>query len=49
MPHSIFPGFAVKLAPHYLSMGRPSIDPELMTRMLVVGYVFDPLGTVDLS
>jgi transposase len=22
------------------SMGRPSIDPELMIRMLVVGYVF---------
>jgi transposase len=21
-------------------MGRPSIDPELMIRMLVVGYVF---------
>jgi transposase len=28
------------LAPHYSSMGRPSIDPELMIRMLVVGYVF---------
>jgi len=21
-------------------MGRPSIDPELMIRMLIVGYVF---------
>ena len=29
-----------ELAPHYLSMGRPSIAPELMIRMLVVGYVF---------
>src|ERR1700749_3552467 len=29
-----------ELAPHYSSMGRPSIDPELMVRMLVVGYVF---------
>src|SRR6201988_246701 len=29
-----------ELAPHYSSMGRPSIDPELMMRMLVVGYVF---------
>jgi transposase len=29
-----------KLASHYASMGRPSIDPELMIRMLVVGYVF---------
>src|SRR5229473_170268 len=30
----------VELAPRYSSMGRPSIDPELMIRMLVVGYVF---------
>src|SRR5271168_1934137 len=29
-----------ELAPHYSSMGRPSIDPELMIRMLVVGYIF---------
>src|SRR6201996_9466043 len=29
-----------ELAPHYSPMGRPSIDPELMIRMLVVGYVF---------
>src|SRR5258708_20045761 len=29
-----------ELAPHYSSMGRPSIDPALMIRMLVVGYVF---------
>jgi transposase len=29
-----------ELAPHYSSMGRPSIDPELMIWMLVVGYVF---------
>jgi transposase len=29
-----------ELAPHYSSMGRPSIDPELMIQMLVVGYVF---------
>jgi transposase len=27
-----------ELARHYSSMGRPSIDPELMIRMLVVGY-----------
>jgi hypothetical protein len=26
--------------PHYSSMGRASIDPELMIRMLVVGCVF---------
>src|SRR6478752_1540912 len=29
-----------ELASHYSSMGRPSIDPELMIRMLIVGYVF---------
>ncbi len=29
-----------ELAPHHSSMGRPSLDPELMIRMLVVGYVF---------
>src|ERR1700755_1318844 len=29
-----------ELASHYSSMGRPSIDPELMIRMLVVGYGF---------
>src|SRR5881296_2617644 len=29
-----------ELAPHYSSVGRPSIDPELMIRMLIVGYVF---------
>jgi len=29
-----------ELTPHYSSMGRPSINPELMIRMLVVGYVF---------
>jgi hypothetical protein len=29
-----------ELGPHYSSMGRPSIDPELVIRMLVVGYVF---------
>ena len=28
------------LAPYYSHTGRPSIDPELMIRMLIVGYVF---------
>jgi transposase len=28
------------LAPFYSPIGRPSIDPELMIRMLVVGYCF---------
>ena len=27
-----------ELAPFYSSMGRPSVDPELMIRMLIVGY-----------
>ena len=29
-----------QLAPFYSPVGRPSIDPELMIRMLVVGYCF---------
>lgn len=29
-----------ELAPHYSHTGRPSIDPVLMIRMLVIGYVF---------
>ncbi len=28
------------LAPYYSHTGRPSIDPELMLRMLIIGYVF---------
>ena len=28
------------LAPFYSSTGRPSVDPELMIRMLIVGYCF---------
>jgi transposase len=29
-----------ELASHYSALGRPSIDPVLMIRMLIVGYVF---------
>jgi transposase len=29
-----------KLRPHYSTMGRPSVDPELMIRMLILGYAF---------
>jgi len=29
-----------ELAPYYPKIGRPSIDPTLMIRMLIVGYVF---------
>src|ERR1700722_15791256 len=28
------------LGPYYSETGRPSIDPELMIRMLIVGYSF---------
>ena len=28
------------LAPYYSDIGRPSVDPELMIRMLLVGYCF---------
>jgi len=30
-----------ELKPFYSSIGRPSIDPELMMRMLIVGYFPD--------
>ena len=30
----------VEFAPHYSNTGRPSVDPELMIRMLILGYVF---------
>jgi len=29
-----------ELAPFYSALGRPSVDPELMIRMLLVGYCF---------
>jgi transposase len=35
-----FSDVRVHLAPFYSAIGRPSIDPELMIRMLVVGYCF---------
>lgn len=33
-------GLRAHLAPFYSTMGRPSIDPELLIRMLLVGYCF---------
>jgi transposase len=33
-------GIRAHLRPFYSEMGRPSIDPELMIRMLLVGYCF---------
>ena len=29
-----------ELAPFYSAIGRPSIDPELLIRMLLVGYCY---------
>ena len=29
-----------ELAPYYSGFGRPSLDPALMIRILIVGYVF---------
>jgi len=29
-----------RLAPFYSAIGRPSLDPELMIRMLLVGYLY---------
>ena len=31
-------GLRQELAPFYVSTGRPSVDPELMIRMLIIGY-----------
>jgi len=36
----ILAGLREKLAPFYSDIGRPSIDPELMIRMLIVGYCY---------
>ena len=33
-------GLRRELAPYYSAIGRPSVDPELMIRMLIVGYCF---------
>src|ERR1700754_822574 len=36
----IFGEFRKKLEPFYSDIGRPSIDPELIIRMLIVGYCY---------
>src|SRR5271168_1964801 len=36
----ILAGFREQLEPFYSEIGRPSIDPELMIRMLIVGYCY---------
>jgi two-component system, NtrC family, sensor kinase len=37
------------LKPFYSGMGRPSVDPELMIRMLIVGYCMDSRSAFDLQ
>jgi transposase len=36
--HLDFEGLRQTLKPFYSQIGRPSVDPELMIRMLIVGY-----------
>jgi len=36
----VFADLREKLKPFYSEIGRPSIDPELMLRMLIVGYCY---------
>lgn len=38
-----------KLTPIYSTIGRPSIDPELMMRMLLVGYCMGIRFTVSVT
>jgi transposase len=33
-------GVRQQLAPYYSAIGRPSLDPELMIRMLLIGYLY---------
>jgi transposase len=35
-----FSEIRLRLKPHYSHLGRPSIDPELMIRMLIIGYCY---------
>lgn len=35
-----FDGIRQELKPYYSTIGRPSIDPELMIRMVIIGYCF---------
>ena len=36
----VLAGLRERLEPFYSELGRPSIDPELMIRMLIVGYCY---------
>src|SRR5262249_15969639 len=37
---SVLSDLREQLGPFYSDIGRPSIDPELLTRMLIIGYCF---------
>jgi transposase len=37
---SVLCGVRAQLQPYYSEIGRPSVDPELMMRMLIVGYCY---------
>jgi len=39
-PFLDFSGIRATLAPFYRHLGRSSIDPELLIRMLIIGYCF---------
>jgi len=39
-PFLDFSGIRATLLPYYSHLGRPSVDPELLIRMLIVGYCF---------
>ena len=41
----VLAGLREKLAPFYSEIGRPSIDPEFMLRMLILGYCYGMLKT----
>jgi transposase len=34
-----------QLDPYYSEIGRPSVDPELMIRMLIIGYCYGEATT----
>ena len=40
MVTAVLTGIRIQLEPFYSDMGRPSIDPELMIRMLIVAYCY---------
>ena len=47
--HLVLDDIRLSLKPFYSQMGRPSVDPELMIRMLIVGGAARPASSVDCS